>query len=175
MKKSREEIEQMVRDNEKLIFHVIHRDYPVYVEDEDAQQEARIGLWKACERFNPNKGAFSTYAIRGIRNALHTYWRGEQTLREHYPKVSIDAEVKDTLSGELTLGDTLPSKENIEEDYVDIEDLRSILTPQEMEVVRLRILEYSYAEIGQAIGVSKQWVNCLLNRIARKVRRHWDL
>ena len=175
MEKTREEIEQMIRDNEPLVGFIINRDYPVYLNDDDARQEALIGLWQACERFNPKKGIFSSYAVRSIRNALHSYWRGEQRLRERYPKVSMDVKVGDTKSGEITLGDTIPSNENIEEDFVDYDGLREILTEQEMEVVKLRVQGYSYSEIGPAIGVSKQWVQYLLARIARKVRRYWDL
>ncbi len=43
-----------------------------YVEQEDMQQEALLALWRATERYDENKGAFTTYATHYIRCSLNT-------------------------------------------------------------------------------------------------------
>jgi len=46
---------------------------------EDAIQEAIMGLWKACQTFNDNKGIkFKTYASRVITNAVYDFMRKEK-------------------------------------------------------------------------------------------------
>lgn len=49
------EIEQAIISNEKLIYFVINRYYPDFIEDEDIIQSGRIGLWKACISYDSSK------------------------------------------------------------------------------------------------------------------------
>ena len=76
----REEALRLYEENEKLVFFILNKYYPTHAFDEDAAQEGRIGLWNACQSYDPERSAFSTYAGRAIRNAIAMSLRQETRL-----------------------------------------------------------------------------------------------
>ena len=68
------EQEKLVEGNLRLVDFVIRRKFPRWREIgeyEDVQQIGRIGLCKAAQTYDPDKGRmFSTYAAKCIRNEL---------------------------------------------------------------------------------------------------------
>lgn len=65
----------MCEENQKLVYFVIKRSYPTYIYNEDLHQIGRLGLWKACLSYSEDKGKFSTYGARLIKNEISTYFR----------------------------------------------------------------------------------------------------
>ena len=62
--------EQLFEENIKLATHVAMR-FTAIGEYDEVMQLARIGLFKACQRFDPSYGyRFSTYAVPTIRNEI---------------------------------------------------------------------------------------------------------
>lgn len=75
--------------HQKLIWHVLHRMVPDYAgsgsEPEDLFQVGAMGLVKAIQRFDPERGtAFATYAIPLILGEIRRYLRDNQSI--HVPR-----------------------------------------------------------------------------------------
>ncbi|MBQ8504014.1 MAG: sigma-70 family RNA polymerase sigma factor [Clostridia bacterium] len=71
-KKAREEL---IEHNLRLVSHIIKKYYSGYDEQEDLISIGTIGLIKAIDSFNADKGTrLATYAARCIENAIQTRW-----------------------------------------------------------------------------------------------------
>lgn len=89
-----EERNELVLENIRLVTTVVRKMYlnpHVYYSKEDMWQEGVIGLMKAVERFDPDKGfAFSTYAVPMIEGEIRRFIRdNSHTLR--YARSDVDA------------------------------------------------------------------------------------
>ncbi len=68
--------EQLISENARLVWSIATRFTGRGVELEDLFQIGSIGLWRACERFDPNYGVrFSTYAVPLIIGEIRRYLR----------------------------------------------------------------------------------------------------
>ena len=64
-------LEALLIQHKKLIYIVVHRQYPGKSDYADLIQAGWIGLWQAILHFDPGRGStFSTYAGRAIRNRI---------------------------------------------------------------------------------------------------------
>lgn len=107
-------LEALLNQHKKLIYVVIHRQYPGKCDYADLIQEGWIGLWQAILHFDAERGCtFSTYAGRAIRNriwlAVEQAWKKEGWLeavraRESLSEIVIDwqqEQVRQALAEEL--------------------------------------------------------------------------
>ena len=68
--------ERLIRDNARLVWSIVTRFSGRGVELEDLFQIGSIGLWRACERFDPAYGVhFSTYAVPLIIGEIRRFLR----------------------------------------------------------------------------------------------------
>jgi RNA polymerase sporulation-specific sigma factor len=68
--------EQLIEQNQRLVWSIVTRFSGRGVELEDLFQIGSIGLWRACERFDPAYGVhFSTYAVPLIIGEVRRYLR----------------------------------------------------------------------------------------------------
>ena len=168
----REDALRLYEDNEKLVFFILNKYFPALAFDDDAAQEGRIGLWNACQSYDPEKSAFSTYAGRAIRNAITMSLR-QETRRAKLPTVSLNSVVGERKGGdEITLEDTVVGEEDV--DFVDTGAFLARLDDREERVVRMRAGGATLKEIGAAEGLSRQGVLCLLRRVRRKAFEEWE-
>jgi RNA polymerase sigma factor (sigma-70 family) len=65
-------LSEAVVANENLVHWTVQRQWLGRLGYEDAVQEGRIALWRALERYDPRRGALSSYAVVAIRHAV---WR----------------------------------------------------------------------------------------------------
>lgn len=84
-------------DWDKLISSIIRPFLKFYKNDalvtkEDLQQEAWIGLLAACERFDPSKGKFVTFAYHHIRGRVTRYVSKKTQKR---PPTIIESQLED--------------------------------------------------------------------------------
>ena len=64
-------MEELLRENERLVHGVVQRQCWGRSEYSDLIQEGRIGLWRAIVGYEAGRGnAFSTYAWKAIRNQV---------------------------------------------------------------------------------------------------------
>ena len=155
---------QLFIENERLTTYQAKRWFPTTDSEihDDIMGEARIGLWKACMTYNPDKGyEFSTYACRVISNQINMFLRKRKRI---VTAISFETDI----GGGLTLGDTLgyepdPAAEIDEIDIGKYKYLSMIVDGMTQKVIAERVgLSQSYvsrlskkekAELLQEIGV----------------------
>lgn len=140
---------------------------------DDIFQTGLIGLWQATLKFKPTKGKFSTYAYKSIKNHILKLTSNEKQRRENklnkslYEKIVNDEE-------ETTLLDLIEDKncnfEDVVMDHVDVDLLinKLQLTKQQKDIVLMLSEGYSYTEIGDKLGTSRQNVGNQVNCIRKK-------
>ena len=80
---SAEALDQLVRANQRLLHHVLKRFSTADEPYEDLLQVANLGLIKAAQRFDPDKGVrFSTYAVPVIEGEVRHHLRDSLLLRQ---------------------------------------------------------------------------------------------
>lgn len=76
-----QELEQLIRENEKLIFSFI-KNYNNYMDIEDLKQVGVIGIIKAYENYKKDSGIkFSTYAYSSIHGEIKKYLRENRSFK----------------------------------------------------------------------------------------------
>ncbi|KXL52007.1 RNA polymerase sigma-35 factor precursor [Anaerotignum neopropionicum] len=159
--------QELFNNNMDLTYFLLHKYFPWYANDEDAKQICLIGLWKACEKFDPNKGyAFSTFAARVILNQMRmflrdvrkrnrikyvdniTYFEGEE--------LDILEAIPDKYEGEVSLG-------------FCFKELSGKLTEKETQVLQMKIKGYNQNEIAKKLNTSQPTVARCLQRIVSKL------
>jgi RNA polymerase sigma-70 factor, ECF subfamily len=156
---------QLVLNYQDLVFSVILRMVRNHATAEDITQEAFISAFRNIGRMRGVN--FRAWVLRIARNA--TYDAIRRTNRR--PEDSIDEQI-------VTLGETLPSGEELPEDYALRQDLgRSIdqglaelQADQRMAIVMVDVEGLSYDEAADAMEVSIGTVKSRLNRGRRRLR-----
>ncbi len=96
------------------------------------------------------------WALAIVRNLAHKRYRD----RDRHGEILEPTEVMDTRCAPGPLGDDLP----------DIQQMFSVLTPREAEVMSLRIQVLKYREIADQLKISDKTVAKLLARALRKLQ-----
>lgn len=155
MKTSRDDL---ILDNVNLIYYVLKK-MNLYKNADEYYDIGMIGLIKAADTFNESKGyTFSTYGISCIRSELLGYLRRQNSSKRkaNYNTVSLEMSVyKENDGKEITLLDTLPSNDNVEEEIIVNEEKElliealSILDDKELLVISYMFGINGYDEIKQ--------------------------
>lgn len=161
--------EQLFLKNIKLAHRVLRSSYPTFGQNEDMQQEALLGLWKACLSYDPSKGRFSTYAwyciLNQIRYALRAYKKQPDTVSLNQP----------TGKDGLTLADVLedPSP-GTSEALIDLKAFLAGLPERELKLIQLSAEGLTQAEIGKQLGRSRAWCCNTLKRLQQDYLKQED-
>ena len=171
---SNQEIEHQIIDNEKLVYFIINKYFYDYRADEDLIQCGRIGLWRACERFDGGKSKFSTFASKCIYNAIVHELQNRNNEWKLGCVESLDRVIEtDRESGsDITVGHLIPV---IEEGYCEIDyDLSSVkkkLSERDAEAFQMHLDGFKAVEIAELYGFSRSWASRVIRDaqyIARK-------
>ena len=148
--------EELYLANERLAYWVLAKFYPAFQMDEDYQQVAKIGLWKACLGYKEDaQTRFSSYASRCILNEICNYFRDSgQTSRDGISSLSLDVQINDD---DTTLANLLPGDKDVL--FIDFNGFWESLTNREKKIVTMLIQGLTNREIGNIIGVSNQRVS----------------
>ena len=148
--------EELYLANERLAHWVLAKYYYRRQMDEDLQQVARLGLWKACIGFKEGSGfTFSSYASRVMLNELSNYFRdASRTCRDNYSDISLSTIVSDD---GMTLEMALPGDMDVQ--FMDLNGFWKSLTSKEKKIVAMLMQGLTNREIGKNIGVSNQRVS----------------
>ena len=93
-------LDQIVRDNQRLLHHVLKRFATADEPYEDLLQVANLGLIKAVQRFDPTKGVrFSTYAVPVIEGEVRHHLRDSLLLRQPRWVKRVYHEIEDAVGG----------------------------------------------------------------------------
>ena len=156
--------QQLIEDNMNLVYFIISREYPSYMKDEDVIQSGMLGLCRAAERFDGEKGTFSTLAGKCIRNEICMEFRRR---KKDKGNLSLDYEVTDDEEGSVLFGDLIKGKSDV--DYVDVDPIMNELNNREKEVLTLLMNGLSPTEITEMYG----WSRHRTNSIIRKIKLVW--
>lgn len=148
-------------ENIGLVGFTIKKFFPQLISDDDLYQVGLIGLWKATEKFNKSKAAFSTFAIKCIRNEVIMELR-RRDRKDRLVPLSLDAPVlglDDSGSGIVTYMEssivtddsTLPNNVDIE---LRLKELFTKLNARDARILELRLQGYTLSEIGEDRGVN---------------------
>ena len=143
----------------KLVHHLISKEYPTYMYDEDIVQCGMLGLCRAAEKFDENKGKFSTYATFYIRAEIQDEFRRRM---KHQGVLSLDYEI-DNDGERVTFGDIIAGDEDV--NYIDLNIDLSKLTDRERVVAEMILTGMPLTDIGKHLGVSKQYVYSVKRKI----------
>lgn len=154
---------ELIEDNMKLVYFLIHKYYPTFSTDEDITQAGMLGLCKAANNWNGDMTTFSTYASKCILSEICMEFRRR---KKHQGLLSLDYETN-TDDGSATFGDLIEGDSDI--DFVDVEAVTNKLSPTEREVFALLLAGWSPKDITHKFGFSRQRTNAIM----RKIRLVW--
>lgn len=168
---SRDDAEQLYRENEKLVHGALQRYFPTLAFDEDIQQIAGLGLWKACLHYDAAKSRFSTVAYKFIATEVL------MELRKRCRKSEVSTISLNTLlhgseidgMGELDIMGILPCADDI--DWCDTAAFWSSLTERQRFIVKARLAGSVFDSIAAELGVSTATVIREKNIIRRKAEK----
>jgi RNA polymerase sporulation-specific sigma factor len=155
--------EELFLQNEKLIYHILKR-YRSSLSKylfEELEGEARVGLWKACRTFKPEKGfLFSTYATRVIKNQIKMFLRYYFNDCRRIPDskvIGLDELIGE--DGDVSLHEAIGVDLDLAGDLQTRQVLESLGQP-----VRLTVAGYTQQEISSITGLSQSTVSRELTR-----------
>ena len=152
--------ENLVEDNIRLVYFIISKEYHPYLHDDDIIQAGMLGLCKAAEKWDEEKGKFSTYAGRAIRNEIIQEFINR---KPNSQMISLETEIGE----DGVLADILVGEDGVY--YVD-EDFYKQLSKEEIDILNMNEMGYGTDEISELSGYDVQKVR----RILRLVRLKWD-
>ena len=145
--------QQLVEDNVNLVYGLISKEFPTYINDEDLIQTGMLGLCQAAESWDENRGKFSSFAYICIRNAICKEFRYRN---KHQGVWSLDYIVTNE-DGEVgSFGDCVVGEEDVA--YVDTEFNRGRLNKKELAICELLTAGVEPLEISKQLNISSQYV-----------------
>ena len=176
-------VEAVLSKYTPLVYAACRNKYLPGADFEDLMQEGLIGILNAIRDFKSDQNtSFSSFAEmcvkRRIASALKTANRQKHSPLNSY--VSFQAHTGDEENGtyEEEIADVSASAEQIspeeilirqESDSILNEQLRTLLSPQELSVLFGILDGYSYSEIASSMGISEKSVDNARQRIKTKL------
>ena len=164
-----QEKNKLIEDNIPLVYYTVQHYYPNCVHDEDIIQCGMLGLCKAAQKWDEEKGKWSTFAITCIRNDIrHEFARRAK----HKDVLSLDYTLTGE-DGETTWLETLSYDDG--EDMSVNESWNSFfnsLSPVERDIIKGYYDGRTASSIGEDLGMSSATVNQHKRKIMRKWRAY---
>ncbi len=176
---------KLIKHNLRLVAHITKKYYLSKSDPDDLISIGTIGLIKAVNTFNPQKGIrLSSYAARCIENEILMHFRN---LKKSTMDVSINEPIETDKNGNiLTLMDTLASNEAVVDKIdtkIDIQKLNKCinknLTPREQAIICMRYglcnkKPMPQREVAKILGISRSYVSRIEKRVLEILRKEFD-
>ncbi len=177
----KEAAKELIEHNLRLVAHVTKKYYSLTADSDDLISIGTIGLIKAVNSFDYEKGArLATYAARCIENEVLMYLRSmKKTSQDISMSEPIDTDSDGT---PLTFSDVVYEDDTIADDIDRSEKARMIYefvrlmkNPAEKEIIILRYGLYNkkpltQREVAQRLGISRSYVSRIEKRVLEKMR-----
>ena len=172
---------ELIEHNLRLVSHIIKKYYSNYDEQEDLISIGTIGLIKAIDSFDVDKGIrLATYAARCVENEILMYYRGKKkdsNIISVSEPVDTDSEgnsltLIDIISVDDTICDDIDLKNKTKMLYEMIENL-SDSRDKEIIIRRYGLYnqkEMTQNEIAKALGISRSYVSRIEKRVIEELR-----
>ena len=178
----REAREVLIHRNMRLVAHIVKKYQGTDYEIEDLLSVGAIGLIKAVDTFNPDKGSrLGTYAAKCVENEILMLFRAG---KKYSKEVSIYEPIGTDKDGEtVSLMDVLEQegKEALEQVILN-QDVRNLyesieknLNDTEKTVIRMRYglfdsNEYTQREVAKVLGISRSYVSRIEKKAMEKLK-----
>lgn len=155
---------KMTDEDVKYVYFIINKYYKQYLYDEDMVQTAMEGACKAYSKVEEDHPAKSSYIARAILNSIAKEYR----LREkcNRPTVSLDAPLNIT-GKPISLHEMIPGSPLYSESFT----LPDWMTDDEKTLVYMLDEGYSYTEIGEYFGITREGVRYRQHQLQSKLIR----
>jgi len=177
--------EELIEHNLRLVSHIIKKYYSGYDEQEDLISIGTIGLIKAVDSFDPDKGIrFATYGARCIENEILMFFRGKKkdaNIVSVNEPIDVDSEgnpltLIDVIYTEDTISDDLDLKRKTARLYELIEQLTD---KRDKDIIIKRYglyntKELTQREIAKEMGISRSYVSRIEKRVLQELRDKFD-
>lgn len=176
---------KLIEHNLRLVAHIIKKYYSSQSDQDDLVSIGTIGLIKAVNTFDSNKGIrLSSYAARCIENEVLMFFRnGKKSAQDVSMNEPIDT---DKEGNTLTLMDVMSTEDNIV-DNLDIkiksEQLKKylveVLTPRERIIIELRYglngsRPLTQREVAQRLKISRSYVSRIEKKALLTLRKRFE-
>ncbi len=173
---------KLIEHNLRLVAHIAKKYYFTYSSQDDIVSVGTIGLIKAIDTFNLEKGIrLSSYAARCIENEVLMFFRNSKKSEKD---VSINEPIDTDKNGNtLILMDIMSTNEDIT-DNIDIKIkaeklngyIKENLTPREQTIINLRYglngeKVYTQREIAKKLDISRSYVSRIEKKAVTILRR----
>lgn len=153
----------LVEENHRLIWGFLHKHYL----DEEWWDLGAIGLCQAARSYDPERGAFGTYAYRCMYN-LYAKTTRKPVLGALSMSTPLVADNEN-----FTIGDTIASTDTIDtqaELSVELKSLLKTLGERDLRILSLRLKGYEVPEIASRLGYTRQGIHLRLKKMYAAVR-----
>ena len=182
--------DKLIVHNLRLVAYIVKKNYPEAKEPDDLVSIGTIGLIRAVETFDFNKGnQFSTYASKCIDNQIKMYFR---KIKHQQNEMSISDPIDCDLEGNaLTIEDIFASSINVEqlaELKINSEKLYRFIAEElddrEREIIckryGVRNIDGSLCkpmtqrEIAKQLGISRSYISRIEKKALTKLNKRFN-
>ena len=171
----------LIEHNLRLVSHIIKKYYANYDEQEDLVSIGTIGLIKAIDSFDCDKGVrLATYAARCVENEILMHFRGKKkdsgNISVNEP-IDVDSEgnpltIIDTIYCDDTISDDIDLKNKTQALYKFVEEISD---DRDREIIIKRYGLYNQKELTQReiaaeMGISRSYVSRIEKRVLEQLR-----
>lgn len=173
-----DERRKLIEENIDLVWYVCHKikDRLKDAEMDDIFQYGCLGLINAARTYNPEKGKFSTYAVRGIQMYLTGYAKHQLTITEKFNRraIRLDKYIgKDDDICSISVLDMFPVIDDYDLYVQDIMRIVQTMHPSYRKIVDLLMQGESQAEIARIMQCTKQNVNGKIKHLQEVIQREY--
>ena len=172
---------ELIEHNLRLVSHIIKKYYSNYDEQEDLISIGTIGLIKAIDSFDVDKGIrLATYAARCVENEILMFYRNKKkdsNIVSVSEPIDTDSEgnpltLIDIISVDDTICDDIDLKNKSRQLYGYIEAMDS---DRDRQIIIMRYglynqKEMTQNEIAKALGISRSYVSRIEKRVIEELR-----
>ena len=173
---------ELIEHNLRLVAHIIKKYYSSSVQQDDLISIGTIGLIKAINTFDPDKGTrLATYAARCIVNEILMQFRAQKKTSQD---ISVNEPIDtDSEGNPLTLMDIISTEDEIVEDIYKITMLKKLSTevgrikdPREKSIIMMRygldgMRPMTQLEVSKKLNISRSYVSRIEKKALKELRK----
>lgn len=174
---------KLIEHNLRLVAHIIRKYYSAQGCSDDLISIGSIGLIKAIDSFNPEKGArFATYSAKCIQNEILMYFRSQ---KKNAYEVSINETIDTDRDGNpLTYIDIIRVEDTIADDIDTkiktdraMEFIRTKLDRREKQIISMRYglgrcAPITQREVAAKLGISRSYISRIEKSALAKINEY---
>lgn len=162
--------EQVILNNTGMV-GIVLKSLNLNTQDEDLYSIGMIGVVKAVNTFNPDKGVkFTTYAAPIIRNEIFKTFRKNRII----PTFSLDEPLQLENGDLVDFSEIIADRKRFEGEVIadmQMKQILSNLSDREKKIIFSSMDGKTQREIAEACGISQPYVSRIIKSIYKKWRK----